>query len=305
MFPLLSISFFTSDLAQQLVNPSVVSTGNPFQVTSLMLLFTDILGWSIFFGALIAFICIIISGIEWMTAGGDTGSVQAAKSRITTCLIGFAVLATSYALFSLVQYFFGLSVGQLPGTAANGTLNQSPAPHANVDCWIVCGNNPNSTGMCLTVGTDPNGTNGAGWKWNYSTQTCELSTGVSCGYTMHHLATFPAPPGVTCGGRDSEWTYCGCEPLPTPTPISTCLGDQPMLSSGTSCTDVCQNTPGCTRCVSLGNNGTAHDNGKAWVKDPVDPNQCGDSVISYGCNADINETRCVDSAIPLTWCNCE
>lgn len=40
---------------------------------------------------------------EWLTAAGDKGRLDQAKSRMTAGAVGLAILATSYAVFYLVR----------------------------------------------------------------------------------------------------------------------------------------------------------------------------------------------------------
>jgi hypothetical protein len=49
-----------------------------------------------------------------MFAGDDTNAISASKGRLTHCLIGFGVLASTFALSLLVQYFIGTSVIEVP-----------------------------------------------------------------------------------------------------------------------------------------------------------------------------------------------
>lgn len=43
-------------------------------------------------------IFIIISGLQWMTAGGDENAVKQAKTRIKNATIGFVVIILAYAI---------------------------------------------------------------------------------------------------------------------------------------------------------------------------------------------------------------
>lgn len=92
-------------------------------------------------GALVVFICLIWGGWQWLTAGGDEGQMQQAKERLTQCLVGFAILAVSYAIALLVQYFLGLNIfrqdqttGGLP-PVSSGPPGGPPVPLPPVqDC---------------------------------------------------------------------------------------------------------------------------------------------------------------------------
>ena len=55
---------------------------------------------------LLAFL--VWGGIEWLTSGGDKGKIENARSKITSALIGVAVVAASYAIWKLALTFFGI-----------------------------------------------------------------------------------------------------------------------------------------------------------------------------------------------------
>ena len=43
-------------------------------------------------------------------AGGDKGKVESAQKKITQSIVGLALVAASYALFQIVQYFLGIKI---------------------------------------------------------------------------------------------------------------------------------------------------------------------------------------------------
>ena len=102
-----------SNLGTELKNPDLQVS---FQITNIFGLISQAIGWSLIIGALILFMCIIIYGVQWINSGGDTNSVSSAKTKITNCLFGFAVLSLTYTITLLVQYFLGISVFQTPGS---------------------------------------------------------------------------------------------------------------------------------------------------------------------------------------------
>jgi hypothetical protein len=52
----------------------------------------------------------VLGGIFWITAGGDKGKIEEARERITGAVIGLAIVASSWAVFLLLNHFFGLSL---------------------------------------------------------------------------------------------------------------------------------------------------------------------------------------------------
>jgi len=61
-------------------------------------------------GGIATFIYMVYGGIQWITAGGEKDKVQAAREKITQAIIGLAVLASAWAIYSLVDYFFGIGI---------------------------------------------------------------------------------------------------------------------------------------------------------------------------------------------------
>jgi hypothetical protein len=53
---------------------------------------------------------LILGGITWITAGGDKGKIEEARSRITNGIIGLAVVASAWAVYLLLDYFFGIGI---------------------------------------------------------------------------------------------------------------------------------------------------------------------------------------------------
>lgn len=55
-------------------------------------------------------IYLIFGGITWLLAGGDKNNVESARSRITNAVIGLTVVAAAWAIFLLINHFFGLNL---------------------------------------------------------------------------------------------------------------------------------------------------------------------------------------------------
>lgn len=61
-----------------------------------------ILNLAFMIGGLVLLVMIIVSGIQWMTAGGDKQAVSSAQGRLTSAVIGFIILASAFAIISLI-----------------------------------------------------------------------------------------------------------------------------------------------------------------------------------------------------------
>jgi len=54
------------------------------------------------------FVFLVWGGIEYMTSGGDKAKTETAQKRITGAVIGVAIVASSYAIWKIALYFFGI-----------------------------------------------------------------------------------------------------------------------------------------------------------------------------------------------------
>ncbi|HEX9817331.1 MAG TPA: hypothetical protein VGA89_00325 [Patescibacteria group bacterium] len=66
--------------------------------------------------ALVTFLYLIWGALEWITSAGDKGKLESARNKISQALVGLIVLATTTALFILLQRFLGICVLNFGGT---------------------------------------------------------------------------------------------------------------------------------------------------------------------------------------------
>ena len=69
---------------------------------------STIVSTAIVFAALAVLIYFIWAGFNWLTAGGDKGKVEDARNRLTNAIIGMAIVASAYSLYTIVDRFFGV-----------------------------------------------------------------------------------------------------------------------------------------------------------------------------------------------------
>lgn len=113
--------------------------------TNLGVLIASFIGAAILVGAIATLIYMIIGAVQWITAGGDKGKIDKARDKITQSIVGLGVLAGAFALFAVIQYFFGISIVSLgggggflggSGGSAGGTTRSTGAASAGVNCEI-------------------------------------------------------------------------------------------------------------------------------------------------------------------------
>jgi len=80
-------------------------------------------------GAILAFIYIVLGGLQWITSGGDKTHLEAARNKITNAIVGLIIVAAAWAIMLLVQQFLGINI--FGGNVNLPTAFGSPAPTAS------------------------------------------------------------------------------------------------------------------------------------------------------------------------------
>lgn len=98
-------------MANQIVNNAISSTitskgaggGLAFYIATL---------WKtvVVVGGLAFIIYLVWGGIEYLTSGGDKGKIADAQSKITSSVIGVAILVASYAITLFIQGVFKINI---------------------------------------------------------------------------------------------------------------------------------------------------------------------------------------------------
>lgn len=60
--------------------------------------------------SLATFMYMVYGGVQWVTSGGEKDKVKEAREKITQAIVGLAVVASAWAIFKLVDYFFGIGI---------------------------------------------------------------------------------------------------------------------------------------------------------------------------------------------------
>ena len=58
------------------------------------------------------FAYMVYGGVQWVMSGGEKDKLNEAKSKITQAVVGLAVVASAWAVFKLVDYFFGIGIAK-------------------------------------------------------------------------------------------------------------------------------------------------------------------------------------------------
>ncbi|KKU89223.1 MAG: hypothetical protein UY18_C0002G0036 [Microgenomates group bacterium GW2011_GWF2_47_9] len=60
--------------------------------------------------AIAAFIYMIYGGFQWVMSGGEKDKIKEARDKITQAIIGLTVVAATWAIFLLIDYFLGIGI---------------------------------------------------------------------------------------------------------------------------------------------------------------------------------------------------
>jgi hypothetical protein len=61
---------------------------------------------------LATFMYLVYGGVQWIMSGGDKGKLEEARSKLTNGVIGLAIVASAWAIYLLLDYFFGIGIAK-------------------------------------------------------------------------------------------------------------------------------------------------------------------------------------------------
>ena len=101
--------------------------GSTFGVASIPRLIEVLFQTALIVAILFVFAMLILGGYGWITAGGDKTKVEEARTRITNAIIGLAIIASAWALITVLAQFFGVDFTNIsiPSAAEEGTAAAS------------------------------------------------------------------------------------------------------------------------------------------------------------------------------------
>lgn len=91
-----------------------LSSNSPYAQTTFSGVLTKVMGWVLAVVAVIAFVYLIISGVNYITAGGDAEKATKARTGILNAIIGIVVVVLAYFILT-----FAATLGSNLGNAGN------------------------------------------------------------------------------------------------------------------------------------------------------------------------------------------
>lgn len=79
-------------------------------VTSIGSVIAGVIGILIIVAAILAFLFLILGGLQWITSGGDKAGMEAARNKITAAIVGLIIVAAAWAVMFLVGQFIGFNI---------------------------------------------------------------------------------------------------------------------------------------------------------------------------------------------------
>ena len=81
-----------------------------FQVTDVGTIISGAIGAAFIISGLIIFAFLVFGGVLMITSSGDKSQTERGRNAITGAAVGFAIIASAYALVLLLQFIFGYQV---------------------------------------------------------------------------------------------------------------------------------------------------------------------------------------------------
>ena|SRR5687767_11577563 len=96
-------------LAQESVSIGI-ERPEKIQIVDIGALIRAVVSMAIIISGILVFLYLVWGGVEWITSGGDKTKTEKAQQRITSAIIGLAIVASSWALIRIIGAFFGLDI---------------------------------------------------------------------------------------------------------------------------------------------------------------------------------------------------
>lgn len=118
----------TNNLLAQITNPALpAAVGNQSGQTFFNSLFPALVGVGFVVGVVFFLFNLIIGAVQWIGSGGNKASIEEARNKIISALVGIVVLFCVFGILNFVSCFFNINfttiqVGQL-NVGFSGTPN--------------------------------------------------------------------------------------------------------------------------------------------------------------------------------------
>ncbi|OGD83758.1 hypothetical protein A2572_00880 [Candidatus Collierbacteria bacterium RIFOXYD1_FULL_40_9] len=92
---------------------AVATKGNFFGYTCIGHLVSNIAAAGFIVAGVITFLFLVWGGVDYLTSGGDKTKIENSQKRISSAIIGLAIIASSWAVYQIILVFFGVDVDKI------------------------------------------------------------------------------------------------------------------------------------------------------------------------------------------------
>lgn len=169
---------------------SVASSGTGMSLTTN---FPQVIAWgvnmAIILGSLLFLLYLLLGGINWITAGGDKGKVEAARNKIVQGAIGLLLVVAAYTVYLFLLNILGINLGaggfgSAARSAGGGSNNTGVCTVGQVlsdgGAGGYCTDGGSAKVKCVAAGQGPSGYNYP----HFEPCDCEGGTSPKATYTF-------------------------------------------------------------------------------------------------------------------------
>ncbi len=115
-------------MAQNIGNPAINFPADTTGVSFIQGLIPALLNMGFVAGSVFFLFNAILGGIKWISAGGDKGHIETARSQVTNSVIGMFVLLSVYVIVGFIELFFGVNLTMFDLESLRITGDGGPIP---------------------------------------------------------------------------------------------------------------------------------------------------------------------------------
>lgn len=107
---------FSSLIAQNPLGGKTIGVNSPFAPNAanpggpIEQFLSAMLGFITVIGSLMFLVYVVLAGLNWITAGGDKGKLEAARSQITSAIVGLIIVIVSQTIVGITGGVLGLDI---------------------------------------------------------------------------------------------------------------------------------------------------------------------------------------------------
>ena len=98
-----------ADIINPAINPSI---GTEEGRTIMQTFLTNFISLALGVAGAVTFFMLLIGAVQWIMSGGDKEGAEKARKKITSALIGLAIVFLIFAIIRLVEDIFGIPITQ-------------------------------------------------------------------------------------------------------------------------------------------------------------------------------------------------